>query len=64
MNPIIRIMWLPALFIASLIGASIDQILDFLASRLTLPNIATLVIFAIACLFFYSAVKANQKHEQ
>jgi hypothetical protein len=55
---LLRLLWLPMLSIASMA----DSIIDSIYNWLTWPNFATLIVFAIMCLFFSKAVKANKKH--
>ena len=59
MNPL-RVAWLPILFIASYLGASVDVVL----TKFSWEDFATIVVFSIVCLFFYAAVKANKHHGQ
>jgi len=59
---LLRIVWLPILFIASFVASTIDSILDAVSNWFTWSNFLTLVVFAIMCLFLRMVIKANKKH--
>jgi len=56
---LLRLIWLPLLFIASYLGASIDLVF----TKFNWQDFATIVLFAIICLFFYAAIKANKANK-
>jgi len=61
---LLRLLWLPILFIASFVASTIDSILDAIGNWFTLENFLTIIVMAIMTLLLISVSKAEKRNGQ
>jgi len=61
---LLRLLWLPILFIASFVASTIDSILDAVSNWFTLENFLTIIVMAIMMLLLISVSKAEKRNGQ